>query len=40
MLRVAGKEARNHTGDNEYRDENPNPFDNFFGIFVVEKAHI
>ncbi len=40
MLPVAGKEARDHTRDDEDSNENPNPFDNFFGVFVVEKAHI
>jgi hypothetical protein len=40
VLPVAGKEARDHTRDDEDRDKNPNPFDNFLGIFVVEKAHM
>lgn len=39
MLPVAGEEARNHAGDNKYRNENPDPFDNFLGVFVVEKTH-
>lgn len=39
MLSVASKEAGYHTGDNEYRNENPDPLDNFLGVFVVEKTH-
>jgi hypothetical protein len=40
LLHVAHKEAGNHTGYDKDGDYNPNPFDNFLGIFVVEKAHI
>ena len=40
LLHVAHKEAGNHTENDENSDTNPNPFDNFFGVFVVEKAHV
>jgi hypothetical protein len=39
LLHVPGKEAGNHTADNQDGDKNPDPFDNFFGVFVVEKTH-
>lgn len=39
LLHVPGKEAGNHTGHNEDSNHNPDPFDNFFGVFVVEKTH-
>ncbi len=39
ILHVSSKEASDHARDNEDGDKNPNPFDNLFGIFVVEKTH-
>ncbi len=37
---VAGKEARNHTEHDKNSDKYPDPFNDFFGIFVVEKTHM
>ena len=35
----AGKECYDHTEDDENGNDNPNVFDNFLGIFMVEKTH-
>jgi hypothetical protein len=37
---VSGKEACNHTRNDENSDKYPDPFNDFFGIFVVEKTHM
>jgi hypothetical protein len=38
-LHVAHEEAGDHAEDDEDGDTDPDPFDNFFGVLVVEETH-
>ncbi len=39
LLHVASKKTGNHAGDDKYGNKNPDPLDNFFGVFMVEETH-